>query len=894
MVQKGYYRKFNRRGIAAGYLKVNLETQNFWRDVDRVATGILVLFLPLINMLGSMDEQSPGVKAPWPPLQVVHQKLHSIVAEAAWLNNANQVSRSAMWIEFPQPGQLWDLRQQHATDTTWQASNAAAIAQDDELPEYRDSEAVVEWRGARDAAYTRYKAGLQALTPVPRDQWSAQYYEPTYPKPRHPIRRTAKVQIAMWPFFERYFPRSQDTANGGIVNDGEIINTVKKAEVVYYAGKDADDAEQWEDYSLQQHLDDWEQRNKGLLTRLYNSVDSFFGRSGRAGPRAPMESAQSDISQTRALATNDRPATNDNATRDPPSQAPGTGNAPSANHNPVPNNDATQTPPSQAPEMGNAPQTPEKTPTRGNNQPPARRSNPQGPARSNTGTSASTQNSGRAWAFPDWRAHLAWLVRTCLAWLWLSFLYFVGLLVAAWAYLFLINHALPFIQSQSDDLGSLFAPGNDTTHASSIMQIEDPPIRTQTNVAVISFDGTKIMTINVPSHTDKSDTGAVDSPKDQTTTLEWIQKKLPIWTSGSLESSPRSLDEFKDTNDPMDLVDRLTEHVKNGYNSGTPDAALQIVSQIMENLGSFWENSIVQLEPDHSLFELLRHFLKEDAQLNTGYTMFLEQRHPNNVDEHKVHSFWVAYEAHKGGLPATKSMIALSQVAWQLPRTEKELAEAAVRLRDVLEFWNRYKRTLGGVKNSGPPVTTPPEGTLPKSDDHPFSKPPQPVKPTEADDEIPAPTDWSRAAEDASNQDHDNEHDELKASEGITDRADKDRKNRLRPGDWWFLLGRTLKGPIKDESQKAEDKTNQKDDLDDKQDNRDDKKDGSDDTKHDLDEDLDGPISIWITTKVIGVDYICKVDGEDATCYQTITVVTEGSATETVTPTTTVTVTVDV
>lgn len=218
-------------------------------------------------MIGELDETKSveSERALWPELTEVHQKLHNIVAEAAWLANGISFSRSCFWVEFSQPGQLWDIRQDHAIDTNWTESSQAAA----DL--FESTEAMRTWYDNRNAAFQKSGQPDKAL-----EQWTRNVYLPRNPKPRDPVRRTAKVQISMWPFLERYFPHRQNTANGGDTNSGDFTNTVQKAQVVYYAGEDSDAGEQLEEYTLSQHLSDWEKRNTNSVARLFKAAFALF------------------------------------------------------------------------------------------------------------------------------------------------------------------------------------------------------------------------------------------------------------------------------------------------------------------------------------------------------------------------------------------------------------------------------------------------------------------------------------------------------------------------------------------------------------------------------------------------------------------------------------------
>lgn len=244
-METGFARKMSRTSSVPKYLRSELFTTNFWQEVDRVTIGILDLLLPMINFVGELEPEVSVL-----PLTEVHQQLHKIVAEAGWIANGLALTRSCFWIEFPQPGQLWDVRQEHVTDVVWKASKQFA--------DYNDvvdlDNKVLAWERDRLAAYN---ALVDDSKPA-FSAWSKNTYELDNPRPR-PVRRTAKVQISMWPFFERSYPFRQELVSGDF-NLGESTTVLQKAQVVYYAGNDADAGEQLEDVTLQQYLEDYERK----------------------------------------------------------------------------------------------------------------------------------------------------------------------------------------------------------------------------------------------------------------------------------------------------------------------------------------------------------------------------------------------------------------------------------------------------------------------------------------------------------------------------------------------------------------------------------------------------------------------------------------------------------
>lgn len=238
---KAYARNYPRSGLAkqfvlagrtpTGYLP-DLYTDDFWDEVDSVTTRILSLLMPLINMLGAL---SPG--AGWPPLTKVHQDLHNIVAEAGWLTNGMRVSKSVFWVQFPNPGDLWDIHQEHATDSMWNGSKAAAAR--------HDALALAKWTMRMETEWIQTYGG-QAM-----DIGWRREYEKQIPPPRQP-RRSAKVQIVLWPWINQYSPVRPKS--DGDLNSGEIITQIVKAQVVYYAGDDSDEGEMRERLTLEDHI----------------------------------------------------------------------------------------------------------------------------------------------------------------------------------------------------------------------------------------------------------------------------------------------------------------------------------------------------------------------------------------------------------------------------------------------------------------------------------------------------------------------------------------------------------------------------------------------------------------------------------------------------------------
>lgn len=192
-----------------------------------------------------------------------------------------RVSKSVFWMQFPSPGDLWDIHQEHVADGMWASSKAAAAR--------RDDQAGPNWRAAMDAAW-RAALGGGGRDRAVDDKWKVDY-ERDHPAPR-PIRRAAKIQIVLWPWIKRYEPVRP--RSDGDLNSGEVITQIVKAQVTYYAGDDSDEGEARERLTLGEHLRNTRRRRSrtlgilflaALLVQLfiYLAAQSLHARG--AGPR---------------------------------------------------------------------------------------------------------------------------------------------------------------------------------------------------------------------------------------------------------------------------------------------------------------------------------------------------------------------------------------------------------------------------------------------------------------------------------------------------------------------------------------------------------------------------------------------------------------------------------
>lgn len=150
---------------------------------------ILALLLPLLRVLDAAFPESR-----FKPLVSVHQDLHQLVSEAAYLAVLMQRSASIFRLGWPEPGDMWDNNQ---------AQDAASEGV------YLASRSVVE--SAEDKA---------SATDV--------FAQPL----------VAKVKIVLWPRVERW-----RRVGAGGEELGEEVYEVIKSQCVYYCGRADNDAD---------------------------------------------------------------------------------------------------------------------------------------------------------------------------------------------------------------------------------------------------------------------------------------------------------------------------------------------------------------------------------------------------------------------------------------------------------------------------------------------------------------------------------------------------------------------------------------------------------------------------------------------------------------------------
>ena len=192
----------------------------FWRRVDELSLQLMTLLLPAIKLLDGCFAASRAAS-----LRAVHQEVHHIVAEAAYLSVGMRWSKTIFRLRTPLPGETNDGReQQHVDARVWDQSDAAAKREDQALE--------AAWRAEQAAKPTQDRAAGDAA-----------FFPPS---------RIAKVQIVAWPSLQRFAAGSLDgnlperkgkgkgkgkAGSKPRVRDGEYRSWLFKAAVVYYSGR---------------------------------------------------------------------------------------------------------------------------------------------------------------------------------------------------------------------------------------------------------------------------------------------------------------------------------------------------------------------------------------------------------------------------------------------------------------------------------------------------------------------------------------------------------------------------------------------------------------------------------------------------------------------------------
>lgn len=192
--------------------------------------------MPLLNVLRKQDTSRE-----WTSVAQVHQELHNIIAQAAYISVCMAWSKSIFRFTFPETGQLWELEFDNYDDLVYQRSKDRAEAYDRAQIE-KERRAAAQ-RAAEEAAAGAAAGQGQENPPVV--QAVNDYLQP-------PL-RAARVKIVLWPLVERFAPLSDAAGYGAI--GGDKISRLLPAQVVYYAGREDAAGEMAERYPLLDHVE---------------------------------------------------------------------------------------------------------------------------------------------------------------------------------------------------------------------------------------------------------------------------------------------------------------------------------------------------------------------------------------------------------------------------------------------------------------------------------------------------------------------------------------------------------------------------------------------------------------------------------------------------------------
>ncbi|KAL8303900.1 hypothetical protein RB597_004720 [Gaeumannomyces tritici] len=190
----GFKRTKRRAQIVRDMLGGDLLSPNFWPRVDALAYQVTSLLLPLINFQG---QQTPTEK--WPGLMVIYQELHDIIAEAAYFSICIRLSHTIFHIEYPEPGDKWELDYSHLEP---------------------------------ERIYQKSKSKGQKYDMRQGNDDSRRY------------QRIAKVKVIAWPQIKRHEPLGSVEHYGA--ENGQRVALVSRCEVAYYYGMSDDQGEMWE------------------------------------------------------------------------------------------------------------------------------------------------------------------------------------------------------------------------------------------------------------------------------------------------------------------------------------------------------------------------------------------------------------------------------------------------------------------------------------------------------------------------------------------------------------------------------------------------------------------------------------------------------------------------
>ncbi|TPX19060.1 uncharacterized protein E0L32_011221 [Thyridium curvatum] len=235
----GYIRSEARANEVRLMLRHRILAPEFWPEVERLALQTTKLLLPLINLQG---QAAP--KGPFPRLVEIYQELHNIIAEAGYLSTCMAWSPSIFQFSLPNPGQPWDLGQEHIDSTPYNTSRRLAIRHDQKT-ESAAGEASME--SNEKSKLSADRAGEASMESSEKVELSAdragEASMESSEKSKLSADRALKVKMVSWPLLRRYKPLG--LVNYGGAQKGQDVVTLGKSDVVYYCGLN-EEAKAWD------------------------------------------------------------------------------------------------------------------------------------------------------------------------------------------------------------------------------------------------------------------------------------------------------------------------------------------------------------------------------------------------------------------------------------------------------------------------------------------------------------------------------------------------------------------------------------------------------------------------------------------------------------------------
>ncbi|KAK0731391.1 hypothetical protein B0H67DRAFT_549168 [Lasiosphaeris hirsuta] len=255
---EGYRRTNLRARTVRAILGSDMLTPDFWPEVDRLALQLTEMLLPLMRV---MDKYFPASRGE--SLRSLHQDLHNIVSEAAFLSIGIRWSHYIFRFDWPLLGQGWEKNQENYDNTPFERSTRGTEIEDqiarrkklaaksaEERP--RERMRVLQYLpfayGLKDptagatsslVGSVRHRLGLEGedaddgislkrATLASEEEWFAPP-------------RMAKIQMVLWPLLQCWAPtRPLDSHPDNLLyaeDRGEKVTTLFTSKVVYYIGR---------------------------------------------------------------------------------------------------------------------------------------------------------------------------------------------------------------------------------------------------------------------------------------------------------------------------------------------------------------------------------------------------------------------------------------------------------------------------------------------------------------------------------------------------------------------------------------------------------------------------------------------------------------------------------